>query len=125
RPVLLVLEDLESADEQSLQMLRFLARGRGGGALMTVAACRLPVLPGSAAAAWLSSIGREPSVDVVTLAGLTLEETSAMAAAMLGAPASAGVVAALHARIPAERARQSVTKAIKGAITRIGRQHGA
>ena len=50
RPVLLVLDDLESADAQSLQLLRFLVRARTGGALMLVAVHRWP-LPEAAPAA--------------------------------------------------------------------------
>jgi tetratricopeptide (TPR) repeat protein len=97
RPVLLVLDDLESADAMSLQLLRFLVRARTGGPLMVVAIYRTPVPPDAPAATPLWSIGREPGVDLLTIAGLPPEELVALMTAM-DAPGDAALARALHAR---------------------------
>jgi tetratricopeptide (TPR) repeat protein len=97
RPVLLVLDDLEAADAPSLQLLRFLVRARGGGPLMVVAIYRTPVPPSAPAAAPLWSIGREPGVDVLPIAGLDHDELLALLQAMKG-PGDAATAHALHTR---------------------------
>jgi hypothetical protein len=98
RPVLLVLDDLESADLQSLQLLRFVARSRSGGPLMVVGVYRSPVPAAAPAAGALWSIGREPSVDVMNLGGLARAELGALLAAVTGGPPSDAAAAALFAR---------------------------
>jgi hypothetical protein len=97
RPVLLVLDDLESADAPSLQLLRFLVRARAGGPLMVVAIYRTPVPPDCPAAAPLAAISREPGLDVRHVTGLLPEELEALLDAM-DAPADAALARALYAR---------------------------
>ena len=101
RPVLLVLDDLESADAQSLQLLRFLVRARSGGPLMVVGMYRSPLLPDAPAATALWSIAREPSIDVVTLAGLQQTDIGALMQAMIGGAASPALWPRRCTRAPA------------------------
>jgi hypothetical protein len=98
RPVLLVLDDLEAADAQTLQLLRFLVRARTGGPLMVVAVHRTPVPPAAPGAAALWGIAREPGVDVLGLGGLSAGEIGALLAAMTGAPGPNVQAEVLHAR---------------------------
>ena len=98
RPVLLLLDDLESADGPSLELLRFLVRARAGGGLMTLAVYRAPLPGGSPAAVPLWGIGREPAVEMMTLGGLAVPDIAALMTAVAGSGQAASLAAALHAR---------------------------
>jgi len=104
RPVLLVLDDLESADVQSLQLLRFLVRARTGGALLLVAVHRstlpggVPQAEGTPAASALWSIAREPAVDLLNLVGLEQADIGALLAAVIGGASTGAAASVLHAR---------------------------
>jgi tetratricopeptide (TPR) repeat protein len=98
RPVLLVLDEMESADVPSLQLLRFVARARGDCALMVVAVHRAPLPPGAPAAGPLAALAREPGVEPITLAGLARDDVGRLIEAMTGAPPPAGAAEALHTR---------------------------
>ncbi len=98
RPVLLVLDDLESADVQSLQLLRFLVRARTGGALMLVAVHRVPLSEGAPGAGALWNVGREPAIDLLNLGGLAQEEIGVLVSAVTGGATSGAAASVLHAR---------------------------
>jgi hypothetical protein len=98
RPVLLVLDDLESADVQSLQLLRFLVRARTGGALMVVAVHRRPLPEAAPATEGLWNVGREPAIDHLPLGGLGQAEIEALLAAVTGGTDTGDAASVLHAR---------------------------
>jgi tetratricopeptide (TPR) repeat protein len=98
RPLLLVLDEMESADGPSLQLLRFVARARGDSPRMVVAVYRTPLPPGATTAAPLAALAREPGLELIALAGLAREEVGRLIEAMTGGPPPAGAAEALHAR---------------------------
>src|SRR6185436_8118905 len=98
RPLLLVLDDLESADQPSLLMLRFLARTRRLGRLLLLGLCRTPVPAGAPPAALLDELANDPGVDLMELAGLDAADLALLMKAMSGKPAQAPLTEAVHAR---------------------------
>ncbi len=73
-PLVLVLDDLEAADEPTLQLLRFLVRSGVPAPYMLLGLHRSPVAPSAPAAALLDGLACDPTVTLVRLQGLELPE---------------------------------------------------
>jgi predicted ATPase len=98
RPTLLVLDDLEAADEPSLLLLRYLARMGRLGSLLLLAVYRTPVPPAAPSAAVLDHLANDPGVELLELGGLESSELGLLMKAMTGEPVQAPVLEAVHAR---------------------------
>src|SRR5215471_1764238 len=98
RPLLLVLDDLEAADLQSILLLGALARGGGAAPLLLVAVQRTPVLLETPVAAALNGLSTEQAITKLGLVGLGRAEIGQMIVAMTGRPVDERVAAAVHAR---------------------------
>jgi DNA-binding SARP family transcriptional activator len=98
-PVLLILEDLHWADRATVEMLGHVIRTLAWAPVLVAGSMREQSAGEDLALhALMDDLRRERRLERVTLAGLSEEETGALAGAWLGAPASAGVAAALHRR---------------------------
>jgi hypothetical protein len=98
QPLVVMVDDLQEADEPSLRLLEFVARTIASRALMVIAAYRergprmtQPLVR------CLARLGREPATETVVLGGLQREAVAALAADALGHPAPDDLVSALHA----------------------------
>ena len=98
RPMLLVLDDLESADAPSLLLLRFLARAGRLGNLLLLGVYRTPVPVGAPSAAVLDELANDPGVELLELGGLCAAEIGLLMKAMTGRPVQAPVTEAVHVR---------------------------
>lgn len=75
-PILLVLDDLEDADDSTLSLLEFVAGQIETARVLLLANCRTPALePGHPLFATLSRLARLPHFRQVTLTGLDADET--------------------------------------------------
>ena len=94
-PLMMVLDDLHAADEDSLVLLRFLARELKQTRVLVVATYReIEVRQSAAHAALLSEIGREGTT--VPLRGLTLDEVAEFIRRVGRLPADQETVSSLH-----------------------------
>ncbi|HUQ79356.1 MAG TPA: AAA family ATPase [Patescibacteria group bacterium] len=101
KPTALIFEDLQWADELSLEILGALAREVGGRPILIVGTYRSDeVRPGAALREWRSRLVTQRLADEVRLAPLTLDETALMTTLILdnGLPAPREVAAAVHQR---------------------------
>jgi hypothetical protein len=98
RPLLVVLDDLESADEPSLLLLRFLARMGRLGSVLLLGAYRTPVPPAAPSAGVLDQLANDPGIQLLQLGGLDTAELGLLMEAMTGKPVQAPVIEAVHAR---------------------------
>jgi DNA-binding SARP family transcriptional activator len=96
RPVLFVLDDLHAADESSLLLLRYLARGIGAAHILLVGALRdVDPVPREPVSEMLADLTREPSVRRLGLARLSEEDVSEYVRLTASEIASPEVVAPL------------------------------
>jgi len=104
RPVLLVLDDLQWADDDTLLLMRHLVRHAGDAAVLVVAITRDHDLePGHTLGDVVLSLDRDGWVRRLPLRGLAEDEVLELVA-RLGAPGDAGVQAATARRLVAETA---------------------
>jgi DNA-binding SARP family transcriptional activator len=97
RPILLVLDDLNAADEPSLLLLQFVARELGSMRILLLGAFRdVDPIPRQPLLAMLAEVGREPVTRRLSLGGLSehdVAEYVELTASGIGSPA---LVAALY-----------------------------
>jgi tetratricopeptide (TPR) repeat protein len=99
RPLVLVLDDLQGADQSSLWLLRFLARAMTPLPLLVVGTLRDAALtPGSTSADILADILREPVTSRIWLTGFTHDEVARFVAEASGTAPSSALVARIHER---------------------------
>ena len=99
QPLLIILDDLHWADESSLLLLEFLARGISSNRTMVVGTYRDREVTGShPLRQTLGSLVRENNFHEVTLTGLSREEVGEFVAARAGVTVSEAVVDSLHER---------------------------
>jgi len=101
RPVMLVFEDLQWADDVSLEILAELARQTRGSRLLIAGAYRTEATEaGSTLREWRARLVTQRLVEQVRLDRLTLEETGLVTTLILGTglPAPRDVVSAVHRR---------------------------
>jgi DNA-binding SARP family transcriptional activator len=89
-PVLLVIDDLQLADEPSLSLLRHLAHAPGPGALLILLIARDDEEPRADLPGALADLLRVPGAEQLTLVGLATSEVAAMAEAAVGRPLGPG-----------------------------------
>ncbi len=100
-PTLLVFEDLQWADDLSLEIIGQLAKAAGEVPLMLVGAYRTEeVPPGTNLRAWRTRLITQRAAEEIRLEPLTIEQTATMTTMLLamGLPAPRDVVEALHVR---------------------------
>ncbi|MGY1609801.1 BTAD domain-containing putative transcriptional regulator [Geodermatophilus sp. SYSU D00700] len=99
RPVLVVLDDLQGADETSVQLLGLLARHLPRVPLLVVVTVRSvgEDLP-EAVADCLARLAREPAAVTITLDGLTADDVGSLLASQLGRAGDPGLAATVHDR---------------------------
>ena len=99
RPIVLVLDDLHAADEPSLLLLQFLARGLDETRLLVVAAYRDvdPTLRDPLSSA-LAELTRERSTRRIALAGLAESDVAEYISLTAGVAPEPATVAAIHAQ---------------------------
>ncbi len=94
QPTVLVVDDLQWADDSSLDMLAYLIAGFGGQSLALVATIREEDRPtGHPLNRWLADMRRLPGVSELALARLDLVETTQQIAQLLGGPPAEELVA--------------------------------
>jgi DNA-binding SARP family transcriptional activator len=99
RPIVLLLDDLQAADEPSLILLQFLARELPRSRLLLLAAYRdLDPTLREPLVDTLAELGREPHTRRIILPGLAEPEVSQYIELVSGRPPSAGVVAVIDAQ---------------------------
>jgi DNA-binding SARP family transcriptional activator len=98
RPLVLVLDDLHAADEPSLLLLQFVARGLEDSRLLIVAAYRDvdPTLRDPMTST-LAELVREPHTRQMTLGGLTFANVAEYVELSTGLPPGPGLAEAIHA----------------------------
>jgi DNA-binding SARP family transcriptional activator len=99
RPIVLVLDDLHAADEPSLLLLQFVARGLGGSQLLVVGAYRDvdPTLRDPLAST-LAELGRERTTRRIALGGFAEADVGEYVSLTAGIEADPATVAAIHAQ---------------------------
>ena len=119
-PVLLIVEDLHWADRATLGMLAHVIRTLAWAPLLVAGSLRDEGAGGDPALrALLGDLRRERRLERVALAGLSEEETGALAGAWLGAPASPGLAAA---RPPAHRRQPALRRGARAPPGRVPRR---
>lgn len=101
RPVVVVLDDLQGADEPSLLLLTFLARAIGEMRVLVVGTLRTRALAREhPLAQTLGELAREQAVDRITLAGLSESEVAELLELeqVAGGAPPPGLAASVHAR---------------------------
>ncbi|WP_433383507.1 LuxR C-terminal-related transcriptional regulator [Actinoplanes sp. CA-142083] len=94
RPVLLVVDDLQWADQSTLDVVMYIIAGREGRRLAIV----LTMRTGDRLAGWLADVRRLPRVGEVVLGHLDRADTSEQIAGLFGRPPDEGLVDAVYAR---------------------------
>jgi DNA-binding SARP family transcriptional activator len=99
RPIVLVLDDLHAADEPSLLLLQFVARGLGDSRLLVVGAYRDvdPILRDPLAST-LAELGRERTTRRIALGGFAEPDVGEYVSLTAGLEADPAIVAAIHAQ---------------------------
>lgn len=98
-PLLVVVEDLQWADDSTLTVLRFLLRALTGGHLMVLLSFRSDDVPrGHPLRGFLTGLERDRRIVRHEVRRLTLDEVHQQASAILGSPASARVVERVYER---------------------------
>jgi DNA-binding SARP family transcriptional activator len=99
RPLVLVLDDLHAADEPSLLLLRFLARGLGSSHILLIGAYRdVDPSPGHALRDMLAEVTRERVTRRLELSGLTEREVARYVELTASDVALSELVPGLHAQ---------------------------
>ena len=97
-PLVVILDDLQGADEPSLQLLRFLARETRDSSLLVVGTYRDYALNLKAELTEaLGELAREESTERITLKGLNASDVSQYIELLTGIPPSSEVVDSVHA----------------------------
>jgi DNA-binding SARP family transcriptional activator len=97
QPLVLVLDDLHAADESSLLLLRFLARGLHDSRLLVIGAYRdVDPTPSPSLSDTVAELSREAVTSALTLAGLGEEDVRAFVKAVAGEEPNEGLVVAIH-----------------------------
>jgi tetratricopeptide (TPR) repeat protein len=97
KPLLVLIDDLQGADESSLLLLELIAHELGGTPVMIVGTYReLALATGSTLAARLPELTRQPTVHRITLRPLSLSEVEAFVSRVVAEPAAPDVIALLH-----------------------------
>ena len=91
QPVVLMLDDLQRADESSLALLRFLVQELRGSRLLLIGAYREE----SAATALVDLVG-DPACSKILMRGLSEREVARFVELLAGGKAPAGLVSAVH-----------------------------
>jgi DNA-binding SARP family transcriptional activator len=99
QPIVLVVDDLHAADEPSLLLLQFVARGLGGSRLLVVGAYRDvdPTLRDPLAST-LAELGRERTTRRIALGGFAEPDVGEYVSLTAGIEADPATVAAIHAQ---------------------------
>src|SRR4051812_10947436 len=98
RPVVVVLDDLHAADEPSLLLLRFVARGMAASRLLVICSYRtVDPVPRDPLSPALAALVREPQADHLMLAGLSEQEVEQYLELAREVEPSQRVVRAIHA----------------------------
>jgi len=99
RPLVVALDDLHAADEPSLVLLQFVARGLDDSRLLVVGAYRDvdPTLRAPLTSA-LAELVREPHTDQIGLSGLSSANVAEYVQLSTGIEPAPGLVEAIHAR---------------------------
>ncbi len=98
RPLLLVLDNVQWCDQETLAWLSFLLRLGGDRPLMVVVTLREDEsAPDSAAVGWPGLAGAAVLVDQVALSPLDREDTATLSSAVTGTPLSGDEAALVHA----------------------------
>ena len=99
RPIVLMLDDLHAADQPSLLLLEFLARGLRDSRLLVVGALRdVDPTPRDTLASTLGQLAREPVTRRIALTGLSEADVGEYVALTTGGEPDPSTVAAIHAR---------------------------
>ena len=97
RRLLIVLDDLHTADTPSIRLLRFLARQLGEIPLLVVGTYRdIELTPGHPLTDAIASLGREPATRVISLGGLGREAVRDLIGDVAGRSPTDAVVAAVQ-----------------------------
>jgi DNA-binding SARP family transcriptional activator len=98
RPLVVVLDDLHAADEPSLLLLQFVARGLEDSSLLIVGAYRdVDPTPRDPLTSALAELVREPHTSQLALGGLSAADVAEYVALSTGTPPGPGVADAIHA----------------------------
>ncbi|YCH05876.1 helix-turn-helix transcriptional regulator [Arthrobacter sp. alpha11c] len=98
RPVLLVIDDLQWSDPQTLDILMFLIAGPADRSLGIVATVRSDIsMENQSLERWMTDIRRLPTVEVVTLQPLDRPATATQMSRLLGVPPSQSLVTEVYA----------------------------
>jgi tetratricopeptide (TPR) repeat protein len=98
KPLVVILDDLQGADEPSLQLLRFLARETRDSSLLVVGTYRDYALNLKAELTEaLGELAREESTERITLKGLNASDVNRYIELLTGIPPSSEVVESVHA----------------------------
>jgi DNA-binding SARP family transcriptional activator len=100
-PVVLVLEDVQWADDPSVELLRHLARTSGPAGLLLLVTCRTDEELGPGVLGGLAELSCAPWVGDVPLAGLQRDQVAVLVDAAAGRPLGMGrrvLAAAVHRR---------------------------
>jgi len=96
-PVVVILDDLQSADAASLLLLRFVARELSDANVLLAATYRTTeLLPDHPLTEAVSDLHRIPSAHRLTLSGLAEADVGAVIEGISGAPPAPAVVGAIH-----------------------------
>ena len=99
RPIVLVLDDLHAADEPSLLLLQFVARGLGDSRLLVVGAYRdVDPTVRDPLASTLAELGRERTTHRIAVGGLSEPDVGEYLSLIAGRAADPAAVAAIHAQ---------------------------
>ncbi len=96
RPLLIILDDLQSADTPSLLLLEFLAGEIGGSRLLIVGTHRLGLPAGHALERTLMTLSRRQETDTIGLAGLREDEVARFIEVATGAKPAEPILAAVY-----------------------------
>jgi tetratricopeptide (TPR) repeat protein len=98
-PIMIVLDDLQGADQASLLLLSFAARSLASARVFILATTRAVAgLPGHPVAEAVVELSRESSFQELRLEGLSPAETGELVAALSGTSPAPECVAAIHER---------------------------
>jgi DNA-binding SARP family transcriptional activator len=98
RPLVLVLDDLQAADEPSLLLLQFVARALGRSRMLVIGAYRdLDPLPCDPLVSTLAELVREPVTTTLSLRGLNEEDVARYLELTSPRAPAPGVAATVHA----------------------------
>ena len=98
RPVLLMLDDLQWADDDSIQLIRYLVRTMGSAPLFLLISLRYSDSSTGGASKLIADLDRMRVTHVLRLQRLTERQSGELLQNLLGAPADESTVNSLHSR---------------------------